>query len=149
MPTTASQPCVLTFEWGSQPEWSAIDLGFDLASARCFWATILEFVRADRATSLSYRPELGDACLSCTVDEQEYPLDAPPAEFRTWLLNAGRDLLAGSPWRGRGWSWGARMWRRTYVGFVVVEIAGERHPWRGTFAAEGTGFRLVFQRQGE
>jgi hypothetical protein len=72
--------------------WGPLLLGEDRASARAFWACVLQFASADGATAVFFR-RLGEKdCLGCEVDGAIFYLSPPPNEFRPRLLREARRL---------------------------------------------------------
>ncbi|MGA2031670.1 MAG: hypothetical protein ABSG68_05400, partial [Thermoguttaceae bacterium] len=106
-------------------ECESIELAFgDPSSARNFWAIILLTAFRDHATSVFFFPFLGEGCLSFAVGDSVCAVIPPPEGFRAWLLRAGRNLSAGSTWRGIIWWWKSRVLRRRSRGLVTLVYPG-------------------------
>jgi hypothetical protein len=112
-----------------------IVLTADLGSARNFWDGVLAFATDDCATSVQFVPHRGEDCLFCTVEGINHPMVPPPEHLREWLLRAGRNLLAGSKWRGRLWWWKAHLRGGESSDVITVVTAGVRVQWLGVFTA--------------
>lgn len=126
--------------------WSPAELTRgDIDSARKFWALVLLLAGRDHAMSVQFFPHLGEECLSCTVGGVNYTIVSPPAEFHDWLLHVGRNLSAGSTWRGVVWGWKARVLRCQSRGVVTVVFRGNHIDWTVAFGPAG----LVFHRRSD
>ena len=125
----------------------AVDVTDDRASARRFWRLTLRFATADGASSVRFDPALGDDCLTLTVDGVEFGLVPPPLELRPWLLEMGRELLAGGKWRARLVWFIPWFFRSSHTGRIDVEYHGELIGWIGEFRSAANDSPLVLHRQ--
>jgi hypothetical protein len=82
---------------GKFEEGDGIDLTYgNLDSGRNFWTVVLLLATRDNATSVQFRPSMGEDCLSLTVARVDYSLFPPDPEVLDWLLRVGCNLSAGS-----------------------------------------------------
>jgi hypothetical protein len=145
-PKKSMRTSTLTIGDCSFDDWPIIDPQFDRISARRFWAVVLLFATAGSAQSVQFRPDLGEDCLSCSVEGVEHELVPPPAEMRTWLMKMGRELVAGNAWRARFLSLIGMLTRRPYSGRVVVEFKGKLMTWIGECRPPGKNSAIIFNR---
>ena len=96
--------------------------------------------------SVQFFPDRGENCLFVTVDGIDYEFVPPPEEIRDWLLRVGRNLSAGSGWRGILRRWKALLLRRRSCGLVTLDWSGPTgqrfcSEWTGVFSPKGLVFR--------
>jgi hypothetical protein len=75
-----------------------LELSEDLKTHRAFWVAVLQFATADGADAAYFRSAQGEDCLAVYVDNQRYLMMAPPAEYRTILLQVAKRLAVGRRW---------------------------------------------------
>jgi hypothetical protein len=145
---TVDDSWVLGANGKPRPEeaWSPSELTHgDIDSARKFWTLVLLLAGRDHAMSVQFFPRLGEECLSCTVGGVNYTIVPPPQEFGDWLLHVGRNLSAGSTWRGVLWGWKARILRCQSSGVLTLVFRGNHIDWTVAFSPAG----LVFYRRSD
>ena len=121
----------------------AVDLCLDdLQSGVQFWVTVLAYATKEDAESIRYVPALGESCLVICIKNEQFEYEAPEESLRFWLLEVGRDLAAGSRWRGKLWNWMSRLFQRSMHGQVTVELPEFQSRWKTVFCQQ----ELVFQK---
>lgn len=114
-----------------------IAFGTDRDAFRAFWATLIHFATADKASEIRYRLESQEECLTLVVDGKVHAMNPPPPEFRCALLTMLR-RLAGDSLRQAWLTWLSALDRRTrLLGTLTFETRDDIVTWQVYSNASG------------